>query len=166
MTSEVEEAFQQIWTVGSVDEDWQAWPDLLTEDVHYVERVFGTMHGRTAVRAWITELMAVRGDVHAALDWYVVQGDRVVLNMANRYYSPDPARPHIDFAGLTVLGYGGDGLFSYEEDYWDAKGAASAYAQFTAEVERCGGRGLDGGRLAELQAQRRADTFEVFARGG
>lgn len=163
---EVEQAFQRIWTVGSVDEDWEAWPDLLTEDVHYVERVFGTMHGRAEVRAWITSLMAVRGDVHAVLDWYVVKGSRVVLNMLNRYYHPDPACPPIDFAGLTVLGYAGDGLFSYEEDYWDTAGAKRAYEEFTAAVERCGGRGLEGGRLEELQAARRADTLEVFAHGG
>lgn len=163
---EVEEAFQRIWTVGSLDEDWQAWPDHLTEDVLYVERVFGTMHGRDAVRAWITGLMAVRGDVHAVLDWYVVKDDRVVLNMKNRYYHPDPSQPHIDFAGLTVLGYARDGLFGYEEDYWDTAGATSAYVAFTEAVERCGGRGLEGGRLEALQEQRRADTMEVFARGG
>jgi hypothetical protein len=33
-------------------------------------------------------------------------------------------------------------------------------------VERCGGRGLADGRLERLQAQRRAATLEVFARGG
>lgn len=163
---EVEQAFQRCWTTGSLDEDWSRWPEHLTEDVLYVERFFGTMHGREAVRAWITELMVVRTDVHAVLDWYVVKGRRVVLSMQNRYYSPDPTRPHIDFAGLTVLEYAGDGLFGYEEDYWDAAGARTAYERFTAEVERCGGRGLENGRLEQLQAQRRADTLEVFARGG
>ena len=131
-----------------------------------MERFFGTMHGRDAVRAWITELMVVRADVHAVLDWYLVKGRRVVLSMQNRYFSPDPAGEHIDFAGLTVLEYAGDGLFGYEEDYWDLAGAKSAYEHFTAEVERCGGRGLDGGRLEQLQAERRAATEAVFARGG
>jgi hypothetical protein len=164
--AEVEQAFQACWTTGSLEEDWARWPEHLTEDVHYVERFFGTMHGREAVRAWITELMVVRADVHAVLDWYLVKGRRVVLSMQNRYYSPDPAGEHLDFAGLTVLEYAGNGLFGYEEDYWDLAGAKTAYERFTADVERCGGRGLEGGRLERLQAQRRDDTLEVFARGG
>ena len=63
--------------------------------------------------------MVVRADVHAVLDWYVVKGRRVILSMQNRYYAPDPAQPHIDFAGLTVLEYAGDGLFSREEDIYN-----------------------------------------------
>ena len=166
LEQEVEQAFHACWTTGSLDEDWERWPEHLTPDVHYVERYFGTMHGRDAVRTWITQLMAVRADVHAVLDWYLVKGRRVVLSMQNRYYSPDPAQPHIDFAGLTVLEYAGDGLFGYEEDYWDLAGATAAYERFTAEVERCGGRGLEGGRYEQLEAERRGDTLAVFARGG
>ena len=164
--AEVEAAFHAFWTVGSLNEDWQTWPDQLTEDVHYVERFFGVMHGREAVRAWITQLMAARSDVHAVLDWYLVKGERLVLSMQNRYYSPDPEQPHLDFAGLTVLEYGGAGLFRYEEDYWDLAGAKACHEAFTAAVERCGGRGLDGGRLERLEAERRAATLAVFARGG
>ena len=163
---EVETAFQELWTVGSLNEDWAAWPDRLTEDVHYVERFFGEMRGREQVRAWITQLMVQRADVHAVLDWYIVKGDRVVLNMQNRYYNPDPEGAPFDFPGLTVLEYGGDGLFRYEEDYWCLRTAKSAHEAFTAAVERCGGRGLEGGRFEALQAERRAATLEVFARGG
>ena len=46
------------------------------------------------------------------------------------------------------------------------KDAKAAYERFTAEVERVGGRGLEGGRLEQLQAERRAATEAVFARGG
>ena len=163
---EVHAAFQRFWTVGSLDENWAAWPDHLTEDVHYVERFFGEMHSRDAVRRWITELMAVRSDVHAVLEWYIVKGARVVLSMQNRYYHPDPAGTPFDFAGLTVLEYGGGGLFRYEEDYWDQRGARSCHEQFAAAVQQCGGRGLEGGRLEQLEAERRAATLAVFARGG
>jgi hypothetical protein len=166
LESEVADAFRAFWTTGSLDEDWERWPDHLTEDVHYVERFFGTMHGREAVRAWITSLMTQRADVHAVLEWWLVKDRRVVLSMQNRYYSPDPERPPIDFAGLTVLEYADDGLFGYEEDYWDLAGAKRAYEQFTAEVERCGGRGLDGGRYEQLEAERRAQTLAVLAQGG
>lgn len=161
-----EDAFHRIWTTGCIDEDWAAWPDCLTEDVLYIERVFGTMHGREAVRTWITGLMAVRGDVHAVLNWYMVKGDRVVLNMTNRYYNPDPAGDPIDFGGISVLEHAGDGLFGYEEDYWDTTGAKLAYEQFTEAVTRRGGEGLGGNRLAALEAERKAQNHEVLQRGG
>ncbi len=161
-----ERAFQRIWTTGSIDEDWVSWPDCLTMDVLYVERVFGTMRGRDAVRTWITDLMAVRGDVHAVLNWYQVKGDRVVLNMTNRYYHPDPAGTPIDFAGLSVLEHAGGGLFGYQEDYWDTVGAKLAYEQFTSAVATVGGKGLERGRYDRLEAERKAENHAVLAAGG
>lgn len=165
MGSEVTDAFKAIWTTGSINEDWAHWPDHLTEDVLYVERVFGTMHGREAVRVWITDLMAVRADVHAVLNWYLVQGDRVVFDMTNRYYHPDPAQPPIDFAGLTVLQYGGSGQFRYEEDYWDTKGAAVAYETWSRAVAGWGGKGLEGGRFEQLEVDRKAQNHAVLDAG-
>ncbi len=164
--NEVEAAFHRHWTVGSLEERWTEWPDCLTEDVHYVEHVLGVMRGREQVRSWITELMAVRVDVHAVLEWYLIKEHRVVLSMQNRYYHPDPACAPLDFPGLTVLEYAGDGLFGYQEDYWDVGRAKAANAEFTTAVERCGGRGLGEGRLERLESERRAQTLAVFARGG
>ena len=168
MTSSMtaEQAFHQIWTTGCIEEDWEHWPDHLTEDVHYVERIFGTMHGRDAVRKWITELMAVRADVHGVLNWYIVKGDRVVFDMTNRYYHPVAGQPPIDFAGLTVLGYAGNGLFSYEEDYWDTNGARTAYEQWSGAVEAHGSKGLENGRFEELERERKAANHAVIQRGG
>ena len=163
---DAEQAFHQIWTTGCIEEDWEHWPDHLTEDVHYVERIFGTMHGRDAVRTWITELMAVRADVHGVLNWYIVKGDRVVFDMTNRYYHPVDGEPPIDFAGLTVLGYAGNGLFSYEEDYWDANGARTAYEQWSAAVTAHGSKGLESGRFEELETERKAQNHAVLKRGG
>ena len=163
--SEVVAAFHAIWTTGSTNEDWEAWVEHLTPDVEYVERVFGTMHGRDAVRTWITELMAVRSDVHAVLNWWILAGDRVVFDMTNRYYHPDPSQPHVDFAGLTVLSYGGNGLFKREEDYWDAAGAKAAYERWDAACRAWGGTGLENGRLEQLQKQRIADNLDTLRSG-
>lgn len=162
---EVEEAFRLHWTLGSVDENWAAWPDRLTEDVEYVEHVYGEMHGREAVRSWIVGLMAQRADVHAVLDWYVISGARLVLRMTNRYYHPDPDGAPFDFPGLTVLRYAGDGLFGYQEDYWSQRLAKVAYLGWTAAVEAAGGTGLAGGRLEQLERERRAQNLAVLARG-
>lgn len=163
---QTEQAFHRIWTTGLIEEDWSHWPDHLTEDVHYVERIFGTMRGRDAVRDWITRLMAVRADVHGVVNWYVVKGDRVVFDMTNRYYHPVPGEAPIDFAGLTVLEYAGNGLFGYEEDYWDERGATVAYEQWSAAVAEHGSKGLEDGRFEQLEAERKAQNLEVMRRGG
>ena len=163
---QTEQAFHQIWTTGLIEEDWEHWPDHLTEDVLYVERVFGTMRGREQVRQWITELMAARADVHGLVNWYIVKGDRVVFDMTNRYYHPDPKGQPIDFAGLTVLEHAGNGQFRYEEDYWDTNGAKAAYDAFTTAVAECGGKGLDNGRFEALEAERKAANYALMKRGG
>ncbi|MBK5307717.1 MAG: nuclear transport factor 2 family protein [Frankiaceae bacterium] len=163
--AEVEAAFRQHWTVGCVEENWAAWPDRLTEDVDYVEHVYGEMRGREAVRSWIVSLMEQRADVHALLDWYVISGSRLILNMTNRYYHPDPAGAPFDFPGLTVLGYAGDGLFGYQEDYWSQRLAKVAYLSWAAAVEQAGGRGLDGDRFEQLERERKAQNLAVLARG-
>ena len=162
---EVQAAFEVFWTVGCVEERWSDWVDRLTPDVDYVEHHFGDFRGRHEVRAWITELMVVRADVHAVLDWYVIDGDRLVLSMQNRYYSPDPAGVPFDFPGMTALTYGGDGLFSRQEDYWCAKGATASYLAFASAVEAYGGKGLEGGRFERLEAERRQANLDVLAAG-
>jgi SnoaL-like domain len=163
---EAEAAFKRFWTIGNVDENWEAWPSLFTEDVHYVEHVYGEMRGRAAVAKWITDLMAKNRDVHAVIDWYLISGRRVVVNMQNRYYNPDPAGSPFDFPGISILEYAGGGLFRSEEDYWCVRTAKACHVAFLAAVERCGGRGLEGGRFEALEAARRADALAVFARGG
>jgi hypothetical protein len=160
---EVEKAFHAILTTGITDEDWLAWTRLLTEDVLYVERVFGTMHGREAVTRWITELMTARADVHGVLNWYVVNGDKVVFDMTNRIYHPDPTQPPLDFAGLTVLQYAGDGMFGYEEDYWDAKASAEVFGTYLTAREQHGPVHPD--RNARLEEERRAHNHAVLAAG-
>ncbi|MCW2544433.1 MAG: hypothetical protein JWM40_1985 [Frankiales bacterium] len=160
-----EEAFHGIWTTGIIEEDWEQWPEHLTEDVLYVERIFGTMHGRDEVRAWITKLMTVRADVHGVLNWYIVKGDRVVLDMTNRYYHPVAGEPPIDFAGLTVLEYAGNGLFGYEEDYWDTNGSKAAYEKWSTAVAEHGSKGLENGRFEQLEKERKAANHAVLQAG-
>jgi hypothetical protein len=109
--------------------------------------------------------MEQRTDVHAVLDWYVISGRRLILNMANRLYNPDPAGTPFDFPGLTVLGYAGDGLFGYQEDYWSQRLAKAAYGSWAAAVDGWGGKGLEGGRLERLEAERREQNLAVLARG-
>jgi SnoaL-like domain len=116
---EVEAAFEKYWNLGAVSENWDVWCDeCFTTDVNYIERVLGSKHGREAVRAWIKPTMAEYGEIYTAYEWHMIDGDRVVVYMQNRRDNPEPGMPPIDFPGITVLEYAGNGQFSSEEDFW------------------------------------------------
>ena len=117
---EVEAAFRTYWQLGAVGEDWDAWCDTcFTEDVTYIEHILGNKQGREAVRAWIKPTMADYGEIYTAYEWHMVDDDgRVVVYMQNRRDNPEPGAPPIDFPGMTVLQYAGNGQFSLEEDFW------------------------------------------------
>ena len=42
---EVEQAFQNYFTVGIVNEDWVAWSKLFTDDATYHDHFWGTFRG-------------------------------------------------------------------------------------------------------------------------
>jgi len=116
---EIERAFRTYWQTGALHEDWNAWADVFTEDVVYIERVLGRKEGRDAVRQWIVPTMAEFGELYTVYEWHQVDpSGRVVLYCQNRRDHPDPAHSPIDFPGVTILQYAGDGRFSLEEDFW------------------------------------------------
>src|SRR5271155_5066150 len=51
------ETFKRVSDACAESGDYNAFADLFTEDCVYIEHVFGEMHGREAVRAWIVPLM-------------------------------------------------------------------------------------------------------------
>ena len=149
---EVEAAFRAYWRRGAIDERWSDWAlESFTEDVHYVERIYGVMRGKAAVHAWIMGVMKTNIHIRALLDWYTIDGARVVLGMTNRYEHPDGESASFDFAGLTILEYGGDGRFCYEEDWWDLPAAKRCHREFTEALAVHGPE-----RLVEDEARRLA----------
>ena len=130
---EVERAFRAFWRTGMLCEDWNAWANLFTEDVAYHERMLGSLHGREAVRGWILSLMDKHPSIYGVYEWHSVDpSGRVVFYMQNRRDMPDGSA--IDFPGITILQYAGDGMWSSEEDFWAPKLAAAAY---TAHANAC-----------------------------
>lgn len=141
---ELERAFCHYWQTGAVNEDWQGFADNFTEDVIYQEHILGTRHGRENVRAWIVPIMEEYCELYTAYEWHVVddEHDRIVVSMQNRRDHPGGSGT-IDFPGVTILHYAGDGLFDFEEDYWsvpEARRAMAAYREacrsFDAEHPR------------------------------
>jgi SnoaL-like domain len=116
---EVEQAFRRYWQTGAVNEDWDAWVEMFTDDVDYREHYLGFMRGREAVREWIKPIMQQFGELYTVYEWHMCDpSGRVVVYMQNRRDHPDGVSPPIDFPGITVLQYAGDGRFSLEEDFW------------------------------------------------
>ena len=114
--------------LGCVDEDWTGWADLFTDDCTYTEHFWGTMRGRDEVRTWIDPVMAGVPEIYTVLEWYAIDGDKVVWSLQNRRDNPDPdGPPYFDFPGLSVAWYAGDGRWAGEEDYWGREGRARSH---------------------------------------
>lgn len=116
---ELEREFRRYIEIGAVGEDWEAWANLFSEDCVYHERVLGSMHGREAVKQWIVAIMQEFRAIYTVYEWHLVdpENGRVVFYMQNRRDHPS-GEGVIDFPGITILEYAGDGLWSLEEDYW------------------------------------------------
>ncbi|HMG44307.1 MAG TPA: nuclear transport factor 2 family protein [Acidimicrobiales bacterium] len=137
--NEIDEAFQHYWKVGCVDEDWVAWTDLFVPDVHYVDHFWGPLRGRKQVDVWIHAVMKGVPEIYTVLDWYAIDGNRVVFRLQNRRDNPSAdGPPYFDFPGLSVITYAGDGLWASEEDYWDRTGARRTSEEYAAACDRSG----------------------------
>ena len=108
-------------------EDWDAWADLFTEDCYYFEHFFGTMRGRETVRTWIKPIMERFGEIYTVYEWHVIdpEAGRVIFYMQNRRDHPGGLAP-IDFPGISIIEYAGDGRWKREEDYWAIKESEAA----------------------------------------
>ena len=75
---EVEAEFLKYVERGKTN-DWSAWADQFTEDALYVEHAMGIFHGREEIRKWIVETMASVSGMSFPYDWYMIDGNRVVM---------------------------------------------------------------------------------------
>ncbi len=177
---EVEAAFRNYWQLGAVGEDWDAWCDELLHRRRDVRRARSRQQeraarqcGRGSSRRWRS---TARSTPRTSGTWSSDDG-RVVVYMQNRRDNPEPGAPPIDFPGVTVLQYAGDGKFSLEEDFWSLPEGIDTLKQYTAackqfdpdhpqqaDASQLGQRpGLDAGR-ADLRRIRGAKGARSHAR--
>lgn len=136
---EIEAAFIHYWRTGPVGENWVEWVRCFTPDVTYVDHFWGPLRGRAEVAAWIDPVMMGVPEIYTVLDWYAIEGDKVIFRCENRRDNPHSEGPeYFDFPGLSVLWYGGDGLWRAEEDYWDRDGARRTSIEYADACRRAG----------------------------
>lgn len=135
--AEVEAAFHRFVAVGDSG-DWSAWADLHSDDCVWVEHHFGTIVGREAIRAKITELMAPVPMMQFPVEWFMIDGNRVVLYPWQVF--PDPAGGNAEyrFGCVTVLEYAGNGEWCRQEDIYNPAEGEAVVTRWLA----------DGGQLA------------------
>ncbi len=134
---ELEQAFRNYWQTGAVGEDWDGFAELFTEDALYVEHILGNKNGREEIRAWIKPIMEEYRELYTAYEWHAIDeaSDRVIVYMQNRRDHPS-GRGTIDFPGITVLHYAGDGLFDLEEDFWSLPEAEGVFREYARACEK------------------------------
>lgn len=122
---EMERAFahyQEVAAESARTNEWKAWSELFTEDVHYVEHHYGEFHGRQQVYDWIMETMhtSPNDEMRAfPIEWYVIDEDKgwVVCCIQNVMNDPGDGQTY-QAANWTLLKYAGDDRWSYEEDIY------------------------------------------------
>jgi hypothetical protein len=123
---EIEEAFDEFR--AAADEagrtgDWRAWAACFTDDVHYIEHLYGEFHGREAVHAWIDRTMNAWPFTHMQVfpwDWVTIDAEQgwVIGQVQNRFVDPGDGQVY-EAPNWTRLVYAGSGLFASEEDVYN-----------------------------------------------
>jgi hypothetical protein len=134
---EVEREFARYVERGTTN-DWSAWSDQFTEDALYVEHEMGTFRGREQIREWITATMGSVSGMSFPVEWYVIDGERVVMYCWNVFEPLPGMTGEYKFAVVTILHYAGGGMWSYEEDVYNGKEAEEVLARFLTDAAAAG----------------------------
>lgn len=129
---EVEEAFQHYWRLGGAGERWAEFAELYTPDAVLIDRVIeGVKRGRDEIRAYLERVMLNEMPaLYTIYDWHTIEGNTVTNGMINRFDNPDPNGAPLDFHGVTVQIYAGDGLWSWQEDYYSWTGMQHVRSEY------------------------------------
>jgi hypothetical protein len=116
--SEIEDAYHHFVATGD-SQDWDAWADLHSEDGVWVEHHLGTFHGRETIRSEIKKVMATAPPMEFPVEWYAIDGNRVVFYPWQVFPDPQGGSEVYRFGCVTILEYAGSGLWSYQEDLYN-----------------------------------------------
>ena len=122
-------------------------PTCSLDAASYEEHAYGTFSGREEIRSWVLETMtAFPGNTMSSfpIAWHVVDAPtkRVICEVRNLMPDPGDGSVH-EASNLTILTYGGEGLWSREEDIYNPMRFAqmSRWARVAAEHGRLSAEG-------------------------
>jgi limonene-1,2-epoxide hydrolase len=113
-------------------DDWHGFGMTFTEDGVYIEHHHGTFRGRKEILAWLVPVMEPCRGWSFPVEWVCVDGNRVVHKWLNRLPGKRADGSHYEFAGLTVMEYAGNGLFSLQEDIYNRNETDQVVAEWKA----------------------------------
>lgn len=108
---------------------WSDLAEVFTDDVVFVDPVWGRHEGRDDVVRFLRDSMAGLEDWDFPHLWQMVDGDRVVLGFANRLPGRRSDGGYWDVESVSVLDYAGDGRFSREADFFSESNLYSQLKQ-------------------------------------
>ena len=136
--AEVEEAYHHFVAVGDAG-DWSAWADLHTKDGLWIEHAFGEIRGREAIRKKILELMAPVPMMVFPVEFYMIEGNRVVYYPWQVMPDPTGGDEVFRFGCVTILEFAGNGEFSLQEDLYNPREGEAVIKRWMAAGGRFAG---------------------------
>lgn len=128
---EVERAWRHRMDLQDRD-DWRAFGMTFTEDGVYVEHHHGVFRGRQAILDWLVPVMAPCKGWSFPIEWVAIDGARVIHKWWNRLPGQRADGSFHEFAGVTIMEYAGDGLFSFQEDVYNRDETDRVVAEWKA----------------------------------
>jgi limonene-1,2-epoxide hydrolase len=129
--SEVEAAWRHRMALQDNNE-WEAFGKTFTADAVYVEHHYGVFAGREKILAWIVPVMEHCKDWSFPVEWVNIDGARVVHKWWNRLPGRRPDGSYYEFAGITVMVYAGNNMFSFPEDMYNRDETDKVLAEWAA----------------------------------
>ena len=126
---EVEAAWRHLVAVAD-RADWSAWADLHSPDCIWVEHHLGTFRGREAIRKAILDAMGPVPMMQFPVEWVAFEGNRVVYYPWQVLPDPTGGQEIFRFGCVTILEYGGNGLWAYQEDLYNPAEGQAVYKRW------------------------------------
>ena len=97
-----------------------------------MEHHLGTFQGREAIRNAIVAVMEKAPPMEFPVEWYVIDGNRVVFYPWQVFPDPSGGDAVFRFGCVTILEYAGDGLWSCQEDLYNPREAEDVMKRWVA----------------------------------
>ncbi|MEM1110534.1 MAG: nuclear transport factor 2 family protein [Pseudomonadota bacterium] len=131
--------FQAAALKGAQTGDWKDWANCFTRDATYFEHQYGKFWGRDTIHAWIEKTMKPYPVCHMTafpIKWYTVDAEKgwIICEVLNRMDDLGDGEIYEE-PNITILHYGGNGQFKYEEDVYDRKRMGNMVMRWLAAKE-------------------------------